>query len=104
MLSKKLKDNKILKFLSNRYVLILLVFLVWMTFFDENSFLVDREFNKEIEELETDKEFYKAEIESDTKKIKKFENEEELDQYAREEYHMKKENEDIYLIEYDTLK
>ena len=103
MVFKKLKENKTLKIISNKYVLILLVFLVWITFFDENSFLVDREFNQEIKKLEADKEFYQSEIEADKKKIEKLEDPEQLDQYAREEYHMKKEEEDIFLIEYDTI-
>ena len=33
-----------------------------------------------------------------------FKDKEELEKFAREEYHMKKENEDIYIIEFDTLK
>lgn len=100
---KKLTENKIFKFVSNRYVLIFLIFMIWMTFFDENSFLVDREFNQELKELEADKEFYQGEIEADKAKIEKLEDPEQLDKYAREEYHLKKEDEEIYLIEYDTL-
>jgi len=103
MTLKQLKENKIFRFFSNRYVLILIVFVIWMTFGDENSFLLDREFNKEIDKLEADKEFYQTEINADKKKIKKLENPEQLDKYAREEYNMKKENEDIYIIEYDTI-
>ena len=103
MTLKQLKNNKTFRFLSNRYVLIFIVFLVWMTFFDENSFLIDHEFNKEIDKLETDKDFYQTEINTDKKKIEKLEDPEQLDKYAREEYNMKKENEDIYIIEYDTI-
>ena len=33
--------------------------------------------------------------------LKKFSNPEELEKYAREQYTMKKENEEIYLIEYE---
>ena len=103
MTLKQLRNNKTIRFLSNRYVLILIVFLIWMTFFDENSFLIDREFNKEIDKLETDKNFYQTEINTDKKKIEKLEDPEQLDKYAREKYNMKKENEDIYIIEYDTI-
>jgi cell division protein FtsB len=103
MTLKQIKENNAFRFFSNRYVLILIVFVIWMTFFDENSFLLDRDFNKEIDKLETDKEFYETEINTDKKKIKKLEDPEQLDKYAREEYNMKKENEDIYIIEYDTI-
>ena len=103
MTLKQLRNNKIIRFLSNRYILIFIVFLIWMTFGDENSFLLDREFNKEIDKLETDKNFYQTEINADKKKLEKLEDPEQLDKYAREKYNMKKENEDIYIIEYDTI-
>ena len=45
---RKLKEKPLFRFLTNRYVIILLIFVVWMLFFDENSFLRHQEFNKEI--------------------------------------------------------
>ena len=98
MTLKEVRKNKFFQFFSNRYVLILMVFIVWMIFFDENSYFVDKEFNDEIDKLEADKEFYQTEIDTDKKKIEKLEDPEELDEYAREEYNMKKEDEDIYII------
>ncbi|MFK5878519.1 MAG: septum formation initiator family protein [Flavobacteriaceae bacterium] len=103
MTLKQIRNNKTVRFFSNRYVLIFIVFIIWMTFGDENSFLLDRKFNKEIDKLETDKNFYQTEINADKKKIEKLEDPEQLDKYAREKYNMKKENEDIYIIEYDTI-
>ena len=103
MTLKQFRKNRIVKAFSNRYILIFTIFIVWMTFFDENSFLINREFNKEIEKLEADKKYYQTEIFNDKKKIKKLENPEKLDKFAREKYHMKKENEDVYIIEFDTL-
>ena len=73
MTFKKLKEHKLVKFFTNRYILILAAFIVWMVFFDENSYLVHREFNEEIEKLETANEFYKNKIETappDKRKIK----------------------------------
>jgi len=75
-----------------------------MVFFDENSLLNHAEFNKEIDKLQSEKEYYKSEIYKDSSRIKKLEDDEELEKFAREKYNMKKENEEIYLIEYDTLK
>ena len=104
MTLKQLKENRFLRFITNRYMIILIGFVIWMFFFDENSFFVDREFNKTIDKLESDKEFYIKGIEKDTKKIKDLEDPEKLDKFAREKYYMKKENEDIFIIEFDTLK
>ncbi|WP_333780984.1 FtsB family cell division protein [Tenacibaculum ovolyticum] len=72
-------------------------------FFDENSYLTHREFNKEIEELEVWIDYHKNKIEKDKETIKKLQNDLQLERYARERYLMKKENEDIYIIEFDTI-
>lgn len=102
---KKLKNNKALKILSNPFMLIFLVFLVWILFIDENSYLFHyKTLNPEIEKLEEDKSYYKTEIEADKKKIEALENPETLDKFAREKYKMKKEDEEIFIIEYDTIK
>jgi cell division protein DivIC len=101
---KALKENKIFKFFTNIFILIVLVFAVWMTFFDENSYLVHREFNKEIDELEKTIKFYEDRINEDRTTIKKLQDSLELERFAREKYLMKKKNEDIYVIEFDTVK
>ncbi len=103
MTFKQFKNKPIVKFTTNRYVIILAVFIVWMLFFDENSMLNHREFNKEINKLKSEQDYLNNEIEQDKELIDKLKDKEELEKFAREEYHMKKENEEIYLIEYDTL-
>lgn len=104
MTFKQFRQHKIVKFSTNRYVIILTTFSIWMLFFDENSYLVHKEFNTEIEELETAIEFYKKRIQEDKATINKLQDSLQLERFAREKYLMKKENEDIYLIEFDTLK
>ena len=104
MTFKQLKQNKFVKFFTNRYVVILIIFTVWMLFFDENSYLVHKEFDKEIDELEIAIDFYKKKIEEDKLTIKSLEDSLQIEKFAREKYLMKRENEDIYLIEFDTLK
>ena len=47
----------------------------------------------------------KKEIENDKAFIKKMEDKEEMEKFAREKYYLKKENEDIYIIEnQDSIK
>jgi len=104
MTFKQFRENKVVKFLSNRYVLILLLFLVWMVFFDENSFINHRELDKEIDKLEKSNDYYEKEMKHDTKIIKNLENPDSLEKFAREEYKMKRKNEDIYIIEFDSVK
>ena len=94
-------NKKYLKPFKNIYVLMLIVFVVWMFFWDSNSFLIHHELNSEINDLEDEKEFYNREIEKNNKAIKELSKEEGVEKLAREEYYMKKENEDIYIIEYE---
>ena len=98
---KELKQKKWFKILTNMYVLVLTIFVVWMAFFDTNSLLIHLELRKEIKKLERQKEFLKNEITLDKKVLKKLSTPEELEKYAREKYYMKKENEEIFLIEYE---
>ncbi len=95
------KNNKLLKYFKNVFILIFAVFAVWMLFFDTNSFLTHWELNNDIDDLEDEKEYYNREIKKDNKEIKKLSNEEGLEKFAREKYYMKKENEEIYIIEYE---
>lgn len=101
---KTIKNKKAFKILTNIFVLIFVPFLIWMLFFDENSYLVHRKFDKEIKDLESTISFYKNKIEEDKQTIKKLEDSLQLERFAREKYLMKKENEDIYIIEFDTIK
>ncbi|WP_442267227.1 FtsB family cell division protein [Tenacibaculum sp. ZS6-P6] len=86
------------------YTLILTLFVGWMLFFDENSYLRHKEFNNEIKELETWIEYHEKKIAKDKETIKKLQDSIELERFAREKYLMKKKNEDIYIIEFDTIK
>lgn len=99
------KYKRLLKPFKNLFFLIFMVFVVWMLFFDGNSWFIHSELNDDIEKLESEKTFYSSEINKDKKDIKNLSNEEGVEKYGREKYKMKKENEEIYIIEYeDSLK
>jgi len=104
MTFSSIKNNRIFKILTNTFVLIFIPFLIWMLFFDENSYLVHRKFNKEIKDLENTVSFYKTKIAEDKITINKLGDSLQLERFAREQYLMKKKNEDIYIIEFDTIK
>lgn len=104
---KKLTDkHPVLRFLSNKYVIVSAFFIVWMLFLDNYSYLDHRLLDKEINELEDNKEYYLEEIKQDKKNIKILKNPHQVEKFAREKYYMKKDSEDIYIIEYqgDSLK
>ncbi|WP_027124620.1 FtsB family cell division protein [Gelidibacter mesophilus] len=94
-------NRKHIKRFKNLYVIIFVGFGIWMLFFDANSFLIHHELNSEMDDLENERDFFKKEILKDKKAIKALSTEEGLERLAREKYYMKRENEEIYIIEYE---
>jgi cell division protein DivIC len=95
---KKLFE-KIPGWMRNRYVVVMAVFIVWMTFFDRNNFISQYGYRQELKKLEQDKAYYMQEIENNTRQTSQLKSDpDKLEQYAREKYLMKKQNEDIFLI------
>ena len=85
------------------YLIGIVVFAIWMLFFDSNSWLSHRKLNKEIEVLKRQKEFLQKEIVRDRDIIREINTAEGREKFGRENYYFKKENEDIFIIEYDTI-
>lgn len=101
----EIKKNKWVRLFSNKYLLIVIIFSVWMIFFDTNSYFIHKELNESIETLENNKEIYRKEVKKDKAFIEKMKDNNEVEKYAREKYYLKKENEDIYIIEHqDSIK
>lgn len=97
---KELRQKRWFKIISNRYVLILLVFTVWMAFFDSNSLMVHNELDEELNKLENNKEYYQEEIRQDKAIIQGLDDSFELEKFARETYFMKRDNEEVFIIEF----
>jgi cell division protein FtsB len=76
------------------------IFLFWILFFDSNSILVNLKLQKEINQLKERKAELEDQISIDKKIISSLQNIDSLERYAREKLYMKKENEEIYIIEY----
>lgn len=85
--------------MKNKYILTLLVFLVWIILLDPNN-LISRV--REIQtrnRLEREKEYYMGRIEEDRRKLNELRtSNENLEKYAREQYRMKKPDEDLFII------
>ena len=76
--------------------------MFWITFLDTNSLLIHAELNSEIKKLKKRKDALTEEIIKDQELINKLENIDSLEHYGREKYNMKKQNEDIFIIEYQS--
>jgi cell division protein FtsB len=96
------KPNKWLPYLKNKYVWVLLFFVVWMLFLDNYSQLEHRVLDKEIQDLEANKKYYQDEIRKDQHNINLLKDPNQVEKYAREKYYMKRKNEDIYVIDLDS--
>ena len=100
------KNKSWYTYVFNKYVLVGLLFVTWLLFLDNYSYLDHRILDKELNALDDNKIYYKNEIKKDNNQIKKLKNPAQIEKYAREKYYMKRENEDIYIIEFegDTIK
>lgn len=72
-----------------------------MLFLDSNTWLILK-LNKEISKTEKSIDYYKTELEKDEQLLEELKDPEALESYAREKFFMKKENEDIFIIEQAT--
>ena len=96
--------RKIIKKSYFKYVIITVVFIIWMTFLDTNSFQIHNELNNEINMLEKKKQALIEETKKDKELIDKLKDIDSLEHFARENYNLKKENEEIFIIEYEENK
>ena len=70
-----------------------------MTIIDSNGFINRYRLSDKLSELNSQKEFYVKEIDKVSLDKERFESDQEfLEKYAREEYLMKKESEDIFYV------
>lgn len=94
------KPRKRLGIFGNFFVVSTVVFVVWMTFFDSNSWLHQRKTWKRYKELkETNARTLKA-LQKDSIRMKELESDPKaIEKLAREEYYLKKPNEQIFIIE-----
>ena len=91
---------KILKKLNNRYFWVSLAFLLWLLFFDRYNLIFRYKTVRELKSAHEQKDYYKEQIRKDNKAIKELITDTNtLEKFAREKYLMKKDNEDIFLIE-----
>ena len=89
----------ILPLLKNKYTLALIVFLGWIVFFDQNNLIERLQNLKQVHQLEKDKIYYIGKISQDSAKLKELKTDKKnLEKFAREQYLMKKKNEDIFII------
>lgn len=88
------------KFTRNFYFLFGVFFFIWMLFIDSNDFYTQYKLNQKRKNLEDQKEYYLEKIdEVKGEREELFSNNKKLEKFAREKYLMKKESEDLFIIQ-----
>ena len=93
------RDSILIRSLRNKYLIAVLVFLIWLLVFDRNS-LIDRvRYIRTLSDLEDEKQYYIERIDEDSRRLNELKTDNDnLEKFAREQYFMKKENEDVFVI------
>jgi len=96
---KPLISKKLFKTLANKYLVAFMVFSVWMIFIDDNNIFFLRKNVNKLKEYRVEKAYFIEKIKNDSIRLQEMKvNAKNLEKFAREEFLMKKKNEDIFLI------
>jgi len=91
--------DKLPSWLKNKFVIVILIFAVWVSFFDQNNLIQRYKYMRHHKQLLHDRAYYNNRIQQDAHRLNELEQDKDkLEKFAREEYYMKKDNEDIFII------
>jgi cell division protein DivIC len=86
--------------MTNKYLLATTFFISWLLFFDHNDVSTTYKRSQELKDLKAKKEYYQEQIKLTQKEVDALRlNAASLERVAREKYLMKKENEDLFIVE-----
>ena len=92
--------KKLLRLFTNKFFLTIIAFLEWMTYFDQNDWISQRERRQNLDDVKDNIAYLNAEIAKMEKQKEGMTSDPAvLEQYAREQYRMKRDNEDLYIID-----
>ena len=97
---KEIRNSRWFKVGTNIYLLVSVFFIVWMLFFDTNSFRILWSLESKINHLEQQKKELIRQIDEDRLMIQKLSDSVELEKFGREQYYLKKADEDIFIVEF----
>lgn len=91
--------NGVLTFLRNKYVLAILSFIVWMMFFDPKDWSLISARRDKLKELQKSEQHLNQQIAETRQELSLLKTSAAtIEKYAREKYHMKKDNEDLFIV------
>lgn len=91
--------NKVPPIFRNKYILTILIFLVWILLLDSNNLISRFQDMRELHRLREDREYLQNKVEVDKKKINELKTDNHnLEKFGREQYLMKKPDEDLFIV------
>jgi cell division protein FtsB len=85
--------------MRNRYMITVLIFILWLLLLDPNNIISRVKEVRTRNRLVREKEYYMGRIEEDKRKLEELRtSNDNLEKFAREQYHMKKADEDLFII------
>lgn len=92
--------KKVVRFITNKFVVTTLVFGAWMMWFDQNDYASQRERAQEVQDTKDNIAYLEKEIAMMEREHYELTNDpRKLETHAREQYKMKRDNEDVFVIE-----
>lgn len=87
------------KFLKDRrlWMISIIIFILLITVFDKNNLIEVWKLNQQLNELESQRDYYQQKITQDSTILENLKDDVFLERYAREHYLMKRQGETIYI-------
>ncbi len=99
MTLSEFKETKFFKIIKNKYLIAVLVFLVFILFTPSHNVIYYFKLKKQLTELEDRRDELKEMIKSDSIRMSEIQKDlKSAEKFGREKYMMKKADEDIYVI------
>ena len=76
----------------------IIIFILLITVFDKNNLIEVWKLNQQLNELESQRDYYQQKITQDSTILENLKDDAVLERYAREHYLMKRQGETIYII------
>jgi len=89
--------QRVLKPFRNKFFLILVLFFGWLVFFDKHDILTQIKLQRTVNQLESEKVEYRQKIKQAQQE--RLDLEQNKEKFAREQYYMKKSDEEVFVIE-----
>jgi len=88
---------------KNKYLITGIIFALWMMFFDRNDIPLQVKRMSELRKLKQSEKNMAVQIANAQKELESLKNDPgTLEKYARERFLMKKDNEDLYIVAFDS--